>query len=246
MTPRLVACHFGGNPRRDVWARLARVLERTAADHCGHWSREIQSIVPRPMHSAIGIPSHVHNTQKMEHWAAAVAAAKDGEQLLLIDTDTFIRHPLDDVWAEPFDFGYTTKVSKFPFNSGVVFLRVSPAVRAFIEVWRRENRRMLSDRRHHEIWRAKFGGINQASLGYALAAGEAQRIAIREFPCVTWNCEDSSWSKCDASTRIVHVKGLLRKAIFDRVGLAPEHAAYIRPLKDEWLSLEAATLAKTG
>lgn len=241
MTPRLLAVHFGDGHDQQ-WPRLARVLAYTAAQHCAHWSREIRLVTPPPLTSALGIDSHVHNTQKMEAWAAAVQAAPDGVGVLLMDADMMIVRPLDDVWTEDFDFGYTTKASRFPFNSGVVFVRVSPAVRAFFEVWRAENRRMLGDRVHHQVWRAKYGGINQAALGFALESNLAAGLRVRTLPCTEWNCEDSSWASFDpAVTRIVHVKSMLRRIIFNLSAPNPR----LRPLVQLWRQLErdAAALA---
>ena len=53
---------------------------------------------------------------------------------------------------------YTTKPSRFPFNSGVVFVRTTAATKRFIEAWRAENLRMLSDSRYHQTWRRQYGG----------------------------------------------------------------------------------------
>lgn len=240
MKPVLVACYFGDG-YEGLWPRMARVLAYTAAQHCPGWDVRVDPITPAPLRSAIGVESLVWNTQKMEHWAAAVEALPDGARVLLIDADTFIVRPLDDVWDEPFDFGYTTKVSRFPFNSGVVFLRVTPAVRAFMRVWRAENLRMLGDRLHHQEWRAKFGGINQAALGYALTTHLTDGLRMRQLPCAEWNCEDTCWRSFNpAVTRIVHVKSLLRRFIFNMGPPAP----HLRALKRYWLALETAAGAR--
>ncbi|MGE3472087.1 MAG: hypothetical protein AB7O28_17160 [Vicinamibacterales bacterium] len=217
MTPaRLISCYFGADGH---FARLARVLAHTAATQCPTWDRRIEAIAPRPMKSALGVTSHVVNTQKMEHWHDAVAAAPDDARMLLIDADTMILRPLDDIWDRAFDFAYTTKETRFPFNSGVVFLRVTPAVREFMRIWRDENVRMLGDARHHTVWRRKYGGINQASLGHALETGRTTALRILSLPCLEWNCEDSHWAKFDPEqTRIVHCKSGLRQAI---LGMGP-------------------------
>jgi hypothetical protein len=236
MNPRLISCYFGKGAG-DQWPRLARVLAHTAAEHCPGWDVDITRITPPPMKSAIGRISHVHNTQKMECWAQAVLNAPAGAQVLLIDADTMILRSIDDVWDQPFDMAYTTKPSRFPFNSGVVFFRVSPAVREFVERWRAENRRMLGDGKHHQVWRSKYGGINQAALGYMLDSDIAAHLQLVKLPCLEWNCEDSSWSQFDpAVTRIVHVKSALRRAVF-RIGPTPTK---LRPLMKRWRQLEEA------
>jgi hypothetical protein len=236
--PRLEACYFGDD-RTGQWARMVRVLAYTAAQHCATWDVQIRHIVPPRLTSALGIASHVENTQKMEHWHQLVTAAPDGTRLLMIDADTIILHPLDDVWERDFDLAYTTKESRFPFNSGVIFARVSPRLRAFIAAWRKENRRMLGDRWHHQIWRKRFGGINQASFGYMLERGAQDGLSLATLPCVEWNCEDASWASYSSATRIVHVKSSLRASLFLRAHVAPAH---LRPLITLWRHLEREAL----
>lgn len=242
MTPRLIAPWFGGTPYR----RMAQVLAYTAEIHCHGWDRAIDRITPATLdrHPSAS-DSHLANTQKMEAWYQAVMASPDGARVLLLDADTFITRPLDDIWDEPFDFAYTVKPSRFPHNSGVVFIRVSPRSRAFVETWRNENLRMLREEAHHQEWRRKYGGINQASLGYALETGLAAAIRILPLPCVEWNCEDSSWANFDpAVTRVVHVKSRLRRAIFMEGGFGtPKH---IKRLAAEWRGLEARRLTQAA
>jgi hypothetical protein len=238
MMPQLRACYFGQD---GPFHRMAHVLAYSAYQHCPTWDIEVRHISPRPLVSALGIASHVHNTQKMEYWADAVAAAPDGACLLLIDADTVILQPLDDIWHQPFDVAYTTKQSRFPFNSGVVLVRVSPASRRFIETWRGENLRMLGDRLHHQEWRKRYGGINQASLGYALEHQLTKHLRLLELPCVEWNCEDSAWRDFSPTrTRIVHVKSALRRAIFQMT--VTDEA--VRPLIKLWQDLEAKTVSQ--
>jgi hypothetical protein len=241
LKPSLVACYFDGMDGATIWPRLARVLAYTASQHCPGWDVQIQATTPAPLKSALGIISHVHNTQKMEHWYEAVQRAPDGARLLLIDADTMILRSLDDVWTgEFFDYAYTTKKSKYPFNSGVVFLRVSDRTRAFMKTWRDENVRMLGDRVHHQVWRRKYGGINQAALGFALESSLTAGLTVRQLPCLEWNCEDNSWPSFDpAVTRIVHLKSALRRAALSIGPNLPVH----RPLVTRWRRLEREATA---
>lgn len=233
--PTLVASYFGDGAAGQ-WPRLARVLAYTAAQHCPHWARQIDAIRPTPMTSAIGHASHVANTQKMIHWGEAVAASAEGDRLALLDADLMILRPLDPIWDLPFDVAYTVKDSRFPFNSGVVFVRSSPAARRFVAAWLAENIRMLGDGAAHAGWRRKYGGINQASLGYVLEHNLAAEVAILPIPCLEWNCEDHSWRAYNPSvTRIVHVKSRLRMSVFR---LMPTDPA-LRGLVKRWHALEA-------
>jgi hypothetical protein len=223
------------------FVRFARVLAATAATHCPHWRRCIDHVsIDRTLYSPLGLPSHVHNTQKMEAWWARVMAEPDGTPVLLMDADTMIVRPLDDIWDRAFDVAYTVKPEseRFPFNSGVVFLRVSPRVRAFVQAWRDENRYMLAHPVHHQEWRKRYGGINQAALGQMFTTGVTAGLDVLAIPCQEWNCEDSSWAAFDPEvTRIVHLKGALRQAVLG-VDLRPSDP--LRMLRDRWRTLEAA------
>jgi hypothetical protein len=238
VTPHLFAPWFGGAH----FGRLARVLEFTSALHCPTWQRTIERITPVKLtRSPSASDSHLTNTQKLEAWYRAVLAAPDGACLLLLDADAFITRPLDDVWERDFDVAYTVKPAKFPHNAGVVFVRSSPQSRAFVELWRNENLRMFRDGAHHQHWRRKYGGINQASLGSVLESSVAAKVQILRLPCAEWNCEDSSWDHFDPEvTRIVHVKSALRRAVF-RIGATP---ARLRPLMKAWHKLEGEAKAQ--
>jgi hypothetical protein len=243
--PRLVACYFRGVDRADRWPRLAGVLAFTATRHCPTWTQAIAALPP---------PGFVHdanarlfqaNTLKLEHWRDQVLGAADGDRMLLIDADTVILRPLEDVWGWPFDVAYTTKaippsarvrnVDRFKFNGGVVFLRVSAATRRFVTLWADENRRMLEDPKRHGPWLSRCGGINQAAFGKLLHEGALADLQLHELPCAEWNCEDSTWAAFDADrTRILHIKSDLRGACFLRYRETPE----LDPLRKLWQGLD--------
>jgi hypothetical protein len=239
-TPRLVAVAFAAAHSRDQYARMARVLAASARRHCPDWSIDVafrRAAVP---------PTHVDaayaaNTAKLAHWADVVVAAAEGDRLLLADADVLVLRPLDDVWARPFDVAYTVRPAggRFPLNAGVVFVRVSDRSRQFVRAWQAENARMLRDRLHHQGWRRQFGGLNQAALGALLHAGGVSGCALETLPCAEWNCEDSTWPAFDpAVTRILHVKSLLRRAIFR----GAMHGPALRPLVHLWRESERAAL----
>lgn len=239
MTPRLESVYFADDPReREHWIRLARVLRSSAAQHCPDWRVTIAQLPPGPQLSvAAGLAA---NTYKLDHWCALVEQAPDGDGLLLIDADTMILRPLDPIWDVPFDLAYTTKpTTRFPFNAGVIFVRVSEPARTFMRAWRDENRRLLRDQAALRIWRRQYGGMNQAALGSVLTTPHAKAITIRQVPCVEWNCEDATWAAFDpAITRIVHVKSTLRRAV---LGFAPAQKPLL-PLIAQWRACERAAL----
>ena len=238
--PRLAACSFGTGAG-EQWPRLARVLAATAAHHCPHWSRSIVALpVPPPIRRAGVTAAYGHNAHKTAWWAARVAEAPTGTRLLLVDVDLMILQPLDALWAEPFDLAYTVRTAaRFPFNAGVVAVRVSDPIRAFMRRWDEMCLTLLGDPLLHLRYRRLYGGLAQAALG-AVLEGHAPSLTMRTLPCAEWNCEDSAWRNFDpARTRIVHVKSGLRRAIFCGAPAPPP----LRPLITLWRRLEQASLA---
>jgi hypothetical protein len=240
--PRLVAHWFGDNP---IFERMARVLEFSARKNSPEWSIEVERVNPAPRVSPLGNASHATNTQKMDQWNGVVQAADDDDRILLIDADTMVLLPLDPVWHLEFDLAYTAKDSRFPFNSGVVFLRVNARTRQFAAAWQEENARLLNTPAVHLEWRRRYGGVNQAALGAMLTRGivEELGLAVAKIPCAEWNCEDSTWTAFDPErTRIVHVKSALRRGVF---GIGPA-TPRLRRLVRIWRLLEREMLTQEG
>lgn len=238
MKPIVAAGFFpnGGNDPIRQYERMARVLEHTLAVHCARWDRRVEEFsidlkASRPMDD-----SYVWNTQKMLFWSRLVDETPDGAELLLLDADTIVLRPLDDLWAHQFDLAYTTKENtRMPFNTGVLALRLSPAIRAFHDRWVTEQLKMLRDQAFHVQYRHKYGGIHQAALGYLFERGDAKHLNVLKLPCAEWNCEDATWRQFSADrTRIVHVKSGLRSAVFGR---GPCHA-HLQPMVNLWRRLE--------
>lgn len=241
---RIEAPWFGDKPE---FVRMAAVLDMTARQHCPNWAINVRHVGVNDLdaHSRAR-PSHIENTQKMEAWNAIVQGAENGERILLIDADTFIVNPIDDIWDRDFDLAYTDKDSRFPFNSGVVFVRVSPALKAFFSVWADVNRRMLTDNVAHAPWRRKYGGINQAAFGQVLKSKHADTINIVTIPCAEWNCEESAWAGFNPKTaRIVHVKGAFRRALFQASPMDLKRQG-VRNLIGVWTALESSMNGKAA
>ena len=235
-SPRLAAVYFGTGGAGDQYGRLARVLAYTAAAHCPAWTITIERAVVPAYNSALGVTSHVTNSQKLEWWRGIVARAQDGDRILLMDADMAIFRPLDPVWDLPFDLAYTMReTGRLPLNGGVVFLRVSDRVRAFVDQWFATNQRFLGDPAAHRPWRMKYAGINQASFGYMLERTD-HGCDLRRLTCREWNCENTTWALFDPTiTRIVHLKSGLRRALFGAPIVRSDHKALIAL----WHGLEA-------
>jgi hypothetical protein len=228
----------------DRYARLARVLRYTAMRCLPDWTLTIapSARLFEAYNRADGHDALPHGAQldKMQVWRRAVRAAPDGAELLLIDADTFLLRALDDVWRIPFDLAYTTHDpahSRWPLNAGVLFLRVTPATRAFFAAWCRGTDRMgRATKTQREDARQRYGSWDQYILA-ELIQHERGPLHVHALPCLEWNCCDPEWAHRTDATRILHVKGSLRAAIF---GAEPGHHRrdVLPPLCDLWHRLE--------
>jgi len=239
--PRLESCYFGGLE----WDRLARVLRHTARQHLQGWDVNVERIAPeRKVANQYGDPGYTANALKLDRWVQLVNEARDGDRLLLIDTDTVVLAPLDPVWDMAFDVALTTKVSgsRPPFNAGVVFCRVNERTRSFFRYWRFCDEEMLRNGGLFQDVRKRYVGLNQSALGWMLELrGQPGRLPdiedlfLRWIPCSEWNAEESCWlTEPLERARVLHVKGALAATVFKRraaeVGLIP--------LADMWRQLE--------
>lgn len=234
MRPRLEAVFFGDGQ----YPRLARALALSAQRHCPGWDVNVRRIDPH-VRAASGNEADAANHHKLCEWRRLVEGAHDGARILLVDADTFVTAPLDSLWEREFDLAYTVRDasrSRFPLNAGVVAVRVGPATRRFMDAWSERDAAFLRDIEARGPWRQRYGGQNQASLGAILESGLAAALGLKvaTLPCLEWNAEDTSWERFNpAVTKIVHVKGALRMAVF---GIASSQ--HVRPLARMWRDLD--------
>jgi hypothetical protein len=251
--PRIIVRYFEEGTK-GRWERLARVLEASIREHCPDWTLDLQVLrADANMYSPLGDQRAVANTRKLDSWCAAVAAAEPEDRLLLLDADTLVRRSLDDVWTLPFDLAYTVKPegARYPFNGGVVFLRVAARTQTFIRMWRDVNAFFLEHPLEHQVWQPPFGGINQSALGMLFVSsdqawpdrfkGYRHGLDIQRLPCLEWNCEDEHWDVFDPEvTRIAHFKSELQKLLFTGYADGGNPA-----LVKEWTAMEDAS-KRTG
>lgn len=223
---KLYSCWFGGAR----FARMARVIERSAAKHLPHWTIEVERCEPP---ATMRLDSFGSNTFKLGQWVKQVRALPDGAELLLIDSDCLIARPVDDAFDLPFEVAVTRKaehVRQFPHNCGVVFVRGGAIARAFFERWQEVNDRFYRDKDEHRPYERKYGGINQAAFGYMRERGEL--TGVIDLPAQKYNaCYDPLWSTAMAEASIIHYKSQLRNAAFT----SPRPGPYL-PLINLWRS----------
>ncbi len=236
MRPVLYSVWFESASKQ--YARLARVLDRTARKHCPGWDVRVEKVDPPEVTTPTGTQSFADNSWKLGYWTRAVTDAPDGAEILLVDSDTFVTRDLSPLWDIDFDVAITVReTARFPLNGGVVAVRVNSTTRKFMEAWLGMDRQFLANPAEHRPWRRKYGGMNQSSLGYMLELSSpfSEQFNVARLPCLEWNCEDTSWARFDPEvTRIVHVKSALRMAVF---GIGPRRD--VRHLASMWHALEA-------
>lgn len=218
MTTYLYSCWFG--PER--FRLMAKALEASIIEFEPTASVTIERLTPPAI-----ITTYTSNSVKLAAWVAFVNRLPDGAKVILIDGDCLLRGPISaSAFAKPFDVAFTSKgTRRLPVNGGVVFLRVSERSRAFMREWLRVNDRMLTDRGLHQPYEIKYGGINQAALGYLRERPTA--LAIAELPCSIYNaCHEPLWLEWQTA-RVIHYKSALRRALW----LGPVPIRY-RPLVD--------------
>jgi hypothetical protein len=238
--PRLESPYFGD--KDSMYGRMARVLDYTARRLCPGWAVNVRQAEPElPQGPQRDTLLHV-NAQKMDLWCRTIVEAPLGDRICLMDSDTFLVNGLDGVWDQNFDIALTVRDFIIPINTGVVFVRVTPETKAFFQRWLDVNAAMYVDVPFHMQWKPKYGGMTQSSLGYILESGD-HGLNVLTLPCLEWNCEDSCWGAFDpAVTRVLHVKSVLRRLVFQGDVSPPEYPWWtnedLAPLAERWYALE--------
>ena len=234
--PRLEAVYFGG----EEYHKLARVLELSAQFHLGdRWDINIRQIGEHNLKAALSskyvrkglFPNNAH---KALSWCDIIKEAPEGERILLMDCDTFIRAPLDEIWELDFDYARTFRDYKWPWNSGVMFVRVNDRTKRFFELITEETFKMLGDAAYHEKYEEKFGGIHQASIA-AVIERNVVPLNVIDIPCKIWNSEHSNRAYVDFKhAKIVHLLPSGRRKILHGVSWARDK--HWKHIGKEWHS----------
>lgn len=180
------------------------------------------------------------NARKTRHHNQIVQQAKDGQLLCLMDCDTVVLGELSEVASREFDLAYTVRPNKsrFVFNSGVVFVRVSDRVRQFYRQWDCRVGELLPSMKRMS---PKFGGINQTGLGYMLETDHGLNMGILD--CQTWNYENTCLDKFLPldNTKVVHFPGSGMKGYLNsRKRFTSRKDKWILPVVEKWREYEQA------
>jgi hypothetical protein len=209
---KIIAVQFD-YPGQNKYDILAKVLEYSVKKNCPSANFELikldAPIIKRKMKSK----SFASNTLKMEYWLKALK--ETDENVIFIDCDTIVLHDLSNVFDDDYDIGYTKRTgSRLPYNGGVVFVKNTPNAIEFIELWNDVNKRMYDDWKFHCPWRNKYAGMNQAAFGYIMEK-ETFNAKLKQFSCAEMNACTENWPKINKDTKVIHIKGALRRAAFN-------------------------------
>lgn len=239
MTTHVIGCYFD----QAIYERMSLVLRATARAYIPDALIDIRRI-PAPLTDlARSVIEHwkAANSDKLRHWVDCCDKLPDGAQAILLDVDTFIRDDPSDAWDTPFDVGLTKRREshKYPFNGGVVFIRVNHRSRRFMRQWLAANEYLRKNPQAHRPWRLSHGGMNQAALGFILAQGVACKVA--HLPTWRFNaCDASDWADIEGAA-IVHVKADMRKALEG----AARPTEVTRSIIEQWWRLEQQCCVKS-
>lgn len=205
----------------DEYRRMARVLDHTARVHHPH-------AVVAVVHTQDVIASRSDAfIVKARAWTDLIMCARDGDELLLLDVDTFFVGDGSSCFQGVSAIGVTTRGSLDTLNSGVLAVRVSDAVREWIAPWE-ERTRVWCARNVGRVW----CGDQDALREMCIDGG----VTITQLPCAIYNAQQHCWPPVDGC-KIVHVKSDARRILFGGALHGNPGAHSVASL---WSSLEAS------
>lgn len=196
----------GGDNCNIDFAKLRDVFAYSVAEHMPEVKLVVHEEQPCEV-SQSRVYGMSSNTHKLAKWVEITDAAS--EPVVLCDCDLMMVKSVADAWDADFDLAYTRRGGEFPFNSGVVFVRPTPAAKAIMREWLEINDRMYADPSFHEKYRRRYAGMNQAAWGYMIERNEFPgKVAVL---APKYNACEQEW-ETEPDARIYHIKGRLRRA----------------------------------
>lgn len=236
----IVATVVFGDP---VFTRMANVLEYSVRVNM---PEAIFIRIDAPPHEHIkGIPTHCPaNAHKKKYWADVVHE-HPGEQIALLDCDTLLLNDISSVFDEyDFDLAYTVRNHRVRINAGVMFVNSTHAARRFFDKWSYTQQVFLSEEERPKLTARlrKYAGLDQAAFASALEAVDFEFKTV-ELPCEIYNSVDQTWHCFDEkTTKILHVKGKLRRFGVIQRDEAEKHPTISKPMR-VWREYEKRSLA---
>lgn len=197
---------------QDKYKKLATVLEYSANKHCPDADFELVKI-KAPVIKTGKSKSFTSNTVKLEIWLDKLKSTD--ENVIFMDCDMLVLKDISDIFNHNFDIAYTKRTkARIPYNGGIVFVHNNENSIKFMEIWKDINNQMFNNRNFHNIWHKKYAGMNQSAFGYILE-NKKYDANLKVLPCAVWNACNEDWHSIDEKTRVVHIKGGLRRSVLN-------------------------------
>jgi hypothetical protein len=214
---KIVAVQFDYPGAQSKYDTLARVLEHSVKKNCPS-ANFVLLRIPAPELKGLK-RCFDSNTIKLWHWQDQLNC--DDEQVVFIDCDMIVLHDIACAFDDSgFDIGITTRANghrltggQLPINGGVIFIRNNAEGKAWVKLFQEINQYFFENPVQHQPWRDRYGGMNQAAMGYILEK-KTFSARIKKFPCTTWNSCKPEWQFINDETKIVHIKSDVRRAVF--------------------------------
>jgi hypothetical protein len=217
---------------QEMYERLVRVFRKSALRVMPEVRFEERNL-KCPGNKIPKIHFRLSNTLKLREWVKWLDYTEDNT--VFMDCDMLILQDISPAFDLDFDIAYTVRTSaKMPMNGGVIFAKPTEGARKFLYAWNDINDKMFANPTFHHPYRVKYAGMNQAAFGYLLE-NPIEGVNLLRLPCAVWNSCSEDWNKVNASTRIVHIKSVLRKVV-----LGGNRSAY-KSITDIWKAYENGT-----
>jgi len=190
---------------------LSKVFEYSVRKNCPNAELELLKVKPPETRRKARSKSFASNTLKLGLWLDVLK--KTDDNVVFMDCDMIVLKDVSEAFNYDFDIGYTVRTnSSIPFNGGVVFVKNTKKAIKFIETWKEINKQMYDNYTFHMPYRNKYAGMNQASFGYLLEKKNYD-AKLKPFKCDIWNACDDNWRNISKDTKVIHVKGGLRRSV---------------------------------
>ena len=162
-----------------------------------------------------------------------ILKSKSEEVIAVCDVDLMFLKSIEDIENLSFDIALTVRESKTKYNTGLWFCRPTKKTKIFIKKWLKNTCYLMKKFEKRLKYILAQGGIDQAGLYMTLQKNPNMNIKIIELPCQEWNATQSEWKFVDENTRMIHIKSLLRNAIFNKLAVE-KIPDYFKPLILKW------------
>lgn len=209
---KIITVHFNYDTYGNKYDRLLSVFLRSAEHHIPHIPIEVIRI-PEP---TLGKRRHrglTANTVKLRLQEEALK--KSEGNVMLMDCDMMFLGDPSDAFEQDFDIGYIKRRDRLiPINGGMIFVKVNERSLEFFEKYREVNDNMYEIPEFHQKYRGKYHGMNQSAFGYMLEKYEGD-AKVLDFPAEIYDSCDDTWHTAMDKAKAVHIKGKLRRLVFD-------------------------------